>query len=42
MIAIVLTSAIGFSLKAESLEEQAVLAARGVIGAGSKQVEDEN
>ncbi len=42
VIAIVLTSAIGFSLKAESLEEQAVLAARGVTGAGSKQVEDEN
>ena len=42
VIAIVLTSAIGFSLKAESLEEQAVLAGRGVAGAGSKQVEDEN
>ncbi len=42
VIAIVLTSAIGFSLKAESLEEQAVLAGRGVVGVGSKQVEDEN
>lgn len=42
VIAIVLTSAIGFSLKAESLEEQAVLAARGVAGAGAMQVEDEN
>ncbi len=41
VIAIVLTSAIGFSLKAESLEEQAALAGRGVTGAGSEQVETE-
>jgi len=42
IIAIVLTSAIGFSLKAESLEEQARVATLGVTGSGGDRSADEN